>query len=293
MKRREFLSAGAAVAAALSLGIEVPKTAVAQRRQIKHSKATTTKLFKSPGMYPNGLAVAPEGLWIAQQKLSVQQAQQWGEPVPTNRDEDCWLVDWNGKLLKTVNTHSRNTSGLAYGDNCVWMGANTDPEGMYQVNVTTNAMNTRQIPLGMPGGDGGGSHGAQWHDGKLWIVANRLRGNLRVDPKTWTPEVMIPIYTTPELPRWHDITFDKDGNMWQVNGNDSKSMAEGRPGLIKYDGATGQVLELVEFEPGACDPHGLEYHDGKLISCDAGVHPGWKDLESPSSGWIFSIEIAS
>ena len=40
-----------------------------------------------------------------------------------DRDESAWLVDWNGKLLKTLNTHSRNTSGMAYGDGCVWMGA--------------------------------------------------------------------------------------------------------------------------------------------------------------------------
>ena len=291
MKRREFLSTGAAVAAALSLGIEVPKTAVAQRRQIKHSKATTTKLFKSPGMYPNGIAVAPEGLWIAQQKMSLQQLKEWGQPVPADRDEAAWLVDWNGKLLKTVNTHSRFSSGVAYGNKCVWMCANTDPFGVFRVDMNSKEISHQQIPLTMPGADGGGCHGAQWHDGKLWIVANRLRGNMRVDPETWKPEVMFPIYTTAEQLRWHDITFDQDGYMWQVSGNDSTTVSEGKPGLIKYDGQTGQVLELVEFEAGTCDPHGLEYHDGHLISCDAGYHPGWKDMESPSSGWIFRIDI--
>jgi hypothetical protein len=199
-------------------------------------------------------------------------------------------VDWNGKLLHTVTTQSRNTSGMAYGDGCVWMGANTAPEGMYQVDMNSKQVSHRQIPLGV-NGDGGGSHGAQWHNGKLWIVANRLRGLLCVDPKTWAPEQMIPIYVTPEMGRWHDMTFDADGNIWQVNGNASKSYAEGKPGLIKYDGKTGQVLELVDLVPGSCDPHGLEYHNGQLISCDAGVHPGWKDMDSPSSGWIFRIDL--
>ena len=240
-------------------------------------------------MYPNGLAVAPEGLWIAQQKLSVEQAALWKEPVPKDRDEAAWLVDWNGKLLKTVVTRSRNTSGMAYGDGCVWMGANTEPQGFFQTDMNSDTVSHRQIPLGPPD-NGGGCHGAQWHQGKLWIVANRIAGLLRVDPKTWEPEFLIPIHHTPEMPRWHDLTFDQDGAIWQVLGNNSTSFQEGRPALVKYDAATGRVLETAEFLPGSADPHGLEFHDGALISCDAGVHPGWKDLDSPLSGTIFRID---
>lgn len=256
---------------------------------IPHRKVKTTVLFKAPGLYPNGIAVAPEGLWIAQQKLSVQQAEQWNMPVPKDRDEAAWLVDWNGKLLKTVMTHSRNTSGMAYGDGCVWMGANTEPEGFFQVDMNSRQVSHHQIPLG-PVNDGGGCHGAQWHEGKLWIVANRLAALMRVNPKTWIPEFMIPIYHPPEIPRWHDMTFDKDGAIWQVLGNHSSGFQEGRPSLVKYDAATGRVLETAEFVPGAADPHGLEWHDGALISCDAGLHPGWKDHDSPTSGAIFRID---
>jgi hypothetical protein len=43
-------------------------------------------------------------------------------------------------------------------------------------------------------------------------------------------------------------------------------------------------------DPNSCDPHGLAMHEGKLISCDAGIHPGWSDNESPSAGWIFQID---
>ena len=38
----------------------------------------------------------------------------------------------------------------------------------------------RQVPLG-PADDGGGIHGALWHDGKLWVLANRLHAILRID----------------------------------------------------------------------------------------------------------------
>jgi len=211
-------------------------------------------------------------------------------PEPKDLREAAWLVDWNGKLLKTVYTNSRNTSGMAYGNGCVWMMANQEPEGVFQVDMNSKQVSHRQIPLGLPGQDGGGSHGAQWHEGKLWIVANRPRLLLRVDPKTWAPEVAIPIYAPVDKPRWHDMTFDADGNVWQVTGNDSTSYKEGRPGLVKYNGKTGAVLATYDFAAGSCDPHGLEFHNGGLVSCDAGIHPGWPNGDSPTSGWIFKIE---
>ena len=150
-------------------------------------------MFKSPGLYPNALAVmtdGPGGLWIGQQKVTAQNAQTYNLPLDPDRDEMAWLVDWNGKLLKTVTTHSRNTSGMAYGDGCVWMGANADPYGIFQVDLNSKQISHRQIPLSIDG-NGGGCHGVKWHNGKLWIAALRLGGILRVDPTTWVPEVLI------------------------------------------------------------------------------------------------------
>ena len=295
VQRRRLFSIGVGIGVGLAgRAIAQPKPMAeptpGRRREIPHRKAKTTRMFKAPGFYPNAIAVAPEGLWIGQQKLSVEQAREWNQPVPANRDEAAWLVDWNGKLLKTITTKSRNTSGMACGDGFVWMCANTEPQGVFQTDMNSALVNHRQIPLGI-GKDGGGCHGAQWHDGKLWIVANRLRSLMRVDPKTWTPEAMIPIHTTPELPRWHDMTFDGEGYIWQVIGNNSQSFAAGKPGLVKYDPHSGEVLLTAEFVSGSCDPHGLEFHNGALISCDAGLHPGWKDMDSPHSGYIFKIDL--
>ena len=208
----------------------------------------------------------------------------------TDPDEAAWLVDWNGKLLKTVLTHSRNTSGMAYGDGCIWMGANAEPFGIFQVDMNARQLSHRQIPLS-PDGRGGGTHGVKWHDGKLWIAALRLGGILRVDPKTWIPEVLIRV-SSPERPRLHDVAFDNEGHIWVVTGNNSARYEESKAGLNKYDGKTGALLMTVEFAPGSCDPHGLVWHDGRLISCDAGIHPGWKGNESPHTGYIFSIDIA-
>jgi len=299
VKRRQLLGMTLATASSVAFAAisaraqsKKPVTYGPQRPDIPHGMVKTTKLFQSPPGFANALAIAPEGLWIGQQKLSGRAAQQYHLPDPPDLHEAAWLVDWNGKLLKTVMTNSRNTSGMAYGNGCVWMMANQEPEGVFQVDMNSKEVSHRQIPLGLPGQDGGGSHGAQWHNGKLWIVANRPRLLLRVDPKRWTPEAAIPIYAPADKPRWHDMTFDAEGNMWQVTGNDSKSYKEGRPGLVKYDGKTGAVMATYDFVPGSCDPHGLEFHNGTLISCDAGIHPGWPNYDSPTHGWIFKIEMA-
>ena len=117
MNRREFLSAAGTIG--VGLGVSRRSKALAQspanrsKGAVPHRQVKTTRLFKAPALYPNGLAIAPEGLWIAQQKISAAQAALWHEPVPSDRTEAAWLVDWQGKLLKTVMTASRNTSGMA------------------------------------------------------------------------------------------------------------------------------------------------------------------------------------
>jgi hypothetical protein len=263
-----------------------------KNKPVPHRKVTTRRLFKVPDAYPNGLAVVPGGVWVAEQK-----AQGYGDSGKHVK-EAAWLFDWSGRKLKTVLTDSSNTSGLAFGNGHVWMGANGGPEGIYEVDMNGHTVSHRQIPLGPPG-NGGGCHGLMWRGGKLWIVANRLRGILRVDPVTWTPEFMIRITTD----RWHAIAWDDShpgGAIWMVTGSsdvDRYVMQNGKlhhtttSGLVKYDATTGNVLETAEFMDGTADPHGLAMKDGKLISCDAGVGPpGFEGTGSPNAGYVFEID---
>ena len=292
MTKREFLTtatAGLAFARTALSAAQAPAVRTGSKTGTKRM-AKTTKLFRTPGGFPNALAATPEGLWIGEQKLSGPAAVSYKLPEPKDLVEHAWLVDWKGKVLKTVKTNSRNTSGMAVGGGYVWMIANAPPEGVFQVDMNSKEISHRQIPLGPPT-DGGGSHGGQWHENKLWISSLRLRGNLRVDPKTWTPELMLPFYQSPGRTRYHDITFDKEGTIWQVIGNDCSRYADFKPALVRQDAATGKMLEVVEFMPGSCDPHGLAYHDGKFYGCDAGIHPGWANYDSPTNGWIFQIDI--
>src|SRR5580700_1278717 len=114
MTKREFLAAGIA---GLTLGkansqplnqqgSSAPRveSAPPPNRTVPNRTVKTTKLFKSPPGYPNGIAVTPEGLWIAEQKMAGSQAVQYHVPEPKTLTEECWLVNWDGKVLKTITT---------------------------------------------------------------------------------------------------------------------------------------------------------------------------------------------
>lgn len=265
--RRNFIGAGVGMglAAGLSLAQQAPSGSGGRGNApaIPNRKGKITKLFKTPEGYPNGIALAPNGWWIAEQK-----------------SDNAVLVDWDGKLLKTVKTESKNTSGIGFGGGYIWMGANREPEGIFQTDLNSKTVTHRQIPLG--GKDGGGCHGVQYHEGKVWIAALRLRGILRVDANTWEPEFLIPY----SAPRAHGIAWD-NGAIWLVTGN-----AAGKAGLIKYDAATGRPLETVEFDELYPDPHGLAVKDGVMYTCDAGIHPGWEDDISTAHGYVCRIDLA-
>ena len=269
-----------------------PPPAAPPPKALPNRMARTTKLFKAPGFYPNGLALAPEGIWVAQQFLTDEVSRQVGISRPPGK-ESIWLMDWNGKLLNTVTSNAINTSGLACGGGSLWPMSNTfdASTGVHQVNLATGKeVAQRQIPSS-PGNKSGGIHGAQWHEGKLWIVNNRMHSIVCVNPTSWIIETQFPIAAPMGLTRYHDITFDRDGSMLQVIANESTSHTNSVAALVRYDVRTGEPIETLTLVPGSCDPHGLENHNGTLVACDAGFHPGWKNFDSPSGGWVFSIDV--
>jgi hypothetical protein len=261
LQRRTFLGTlGSSLLGVRIAGGQTAQSSDAPRIPVR--KVKTTPLFKSPEGYPNAIATSPDGLWIGEQKT-----------------DTAHLVDWKGKVLKSVRTESKNTSGMAFGGGFLWMGANAAPQGIFQTDLDSRTLSHRQIPLG-PRENGGGCHGVEFVDGKLWIAALRLRGILRVDAKTWEPELLIPY----NVPRAHGVATDKSA-IWMVTGTERGA------GLIKYDIETGRTLETAEFAETDCDPHGLAWHDGVLYSCDAGIHPGWPENKSPTHGYIFRIDL--
>ena len=88
--------------------------------QPKIRKAKTSTLFKSPEGYPNA---------IRRRKRACGSA--------SRRPINARLVDWNGKLLKTVKTESKNTSGMGVGGGFIWMAANAGAEGIFQTDMNS------------------------------------------------------------------------------------------------------------------------------------------------------------
>lgn len=226
---------------------------------------------------------------MAEQKRSGSRAKADGLPELRLLSEAAWLADWTGKVRQTVTTPSRTTNGLAFGNDHRWVVANAPPNGVFEVDRQSRLVSHRQIPLG-PAGDGGGSHGAQWGKGKLWIAALWLRAYVRVDAATWAPEFVIPFYLSPERNGYQDITVEGD-TVWQMVGNDCRRYGDFGPAQVRYELATGRVAEVVEFLSASCDPHGQALWDGRLIRCDAGIHPGWPNRDSPTAGWVFQIDL--
>ena len=289
MDKRAFLRAGLGVGLGLGLGRMASAQVTDQERKdrdaariaretrpaasVPHRRVRTTDMFLSPEGYPNAIDAQPEGLWVAEQLTA--------EGVGVSND--AYLVDWKGKVLRKVRTESKNTSGMAFGGGHLWMGANAAPNGIFETDLNGRTVSHRQIPLG-PADNGGGCHGVSYAGGKLYITALRMRGILKVDAKNWTPELFIPC----QAPRLHGLAVNGDA-IWIVTG-DSNTDPNFKPGLAKYELATGRLLETAEFVPGSADPHGLTFKDGVMYGCDAGIHPGWPDRASKSSGKIFRVE---
>lgn len=257
MERRSFLSlALAAGAVSLKAAKDVPTRA-----------AKVVKLFKSPDGNPNALETTPEGLWI-------------GEQV-TDR---AHLVDWNGKLIRSVETESSNTSGIAYGGGYLWMGANGKAIGR-PPRPTDEAIGaivkvdpaTGKTVARYPAPGGGGVHGLEFAEGKLWITSLKIGKLTKVDPKDFRVVHQIPV----QLGRAHGLAWDPPG-IWCMFSNDRL--------IQKLDPSDGTVLEVITLTKDDPDPHGMCMYQGKLYYCDAGIAPGAVATESPSSGYVCRVD---
>jgi streptogramin lyase len=254
MNRRHFLAAVSAAAWAADAPVR---------------KAKVVKLFKSPDGNPNALEATAEGLWIGEQC--------------TDR---AHLVDWKtGKVKASVETESSNTSGIAYGAGSLWMAANgkaigraprptdSDTGAVVRVDPKTGKTLARH-PI--PGG--GGVHGLEFAEGKLWITSLRIKKLSQVDPESFQLVHQIPV----TLDRAHGLAWDPPA-IWCMFSNERV--------IHKLDAKTGAILEKVTLTAEDPDPHGMCIWRGSLYYCDAGIAPGAKPTGSPSAGYVCRIDL--
>lgn len=255
LDRREFLAA--LIAAPLAVN------AVSTR------KAKVVKLFKSPDGHPNGLETSTEGLWIGEQT--------------TDR---AHLVDWHGKLIRTVQTESSNTSGIAFGGGFLWMAANGGAIGRPskptdastgQVLKVDPASGKTLARYPIPGG-GGGVHGLEYADGMLWMATHGFTRLGQVNPKTFELIHSIPV----TLGRSHGLAWDQ-GAIWCMFSNDRL--------IQELDCKDGRILKQIPLSNDDPDPHGMCLYQEHLYYCDAGIGPGGVDNKSAGAGYVCRIDL--
>lgn len=229
--------------------------------------AKVTKLFRSPDGHPNGLETVADGFWI-------------GEQV-TDR---AHLVDWNGKLLHSVETESSNTSGIAFGDGALWMAANGRAVGRppRPADATTGEIvkadpNTGKTLARYPVPGGGGVHGLEFAEGTLWVTSLKLRMLSQVDPKDFRVLHQIPVH----LERAHGLAWDPPG-IWCMHSTDRV--------IHKLDAGDGHIIEQITLSKSDPDPHGMCMYRGHLYYCDAGIAPGGGSNNSQSAGYVCRID---
>lgn len=257
MRRRTFL-------AGFSLAAQCAFSSIPER------KAKVIKLFKSPDGHPNGLESTKEGLWIGEQT-----------------SDRAHLVTWSGKLIRSVETECANTSGIAVGGGYLWMASNgkaigrparsTDsPTGqVIQADLKTGATIKRHV---VPGG--GGVHGLEFAEGKLWITSLSLKKLTLVDTTDFKIIRQIPVM----LDRAHGLAFVREkgkARIWCMHSTEMQ--------IHKLDAETGELLEKIILSKSDPDPHGMCMHRGHLYYCDAGIAPGGVASHSPSAGYIAKI----
>ena len=253
MKRRDFVF-GAAAAPAFAADIPV-------------HKAIVKPLFKSPDKHPNGLETVREGFWIGEQT-----------------SDRAHLVTISGKLIRSVNTESSNTSGIAFGGGHLWMAANgkaigrpAKPTDSYTGAIIkvdpANGKTVARYPV--PGG--GGVHGLEFAEGTLWITSLKLQKLSQVNPKTFELIHQIPV----KLGRAHGLAWDNDA-IWCMHSTERE--------IHKLNPDDGTLLEKILIGKDDPDPHGMSMYRGHLYYCDAGISPDGKDNESRWAGWVCRID---
>ena len=223
------------------------------------------KLFRSPYSVPNGLQVTDEGVWIADQ-ITDRVAL-----VELTESSDYGVT----KLIRDVPTESSNTSGLAYGDDALWLAANGSGSMWRQVRHTDanegeilkvdpqtgQTLQRHKIP------DGGGTHGLEYdhyENGYIWVETLKDKVLHKVRISDWSVQHTIPL----PYERAHGVVRFEDG-IWVVHTSDRL--------IVKLDLEDGSELNQIHVPAEYPEPHGLSISGNDLLYCDA------------TSGWVVRI----
>ena len=219
--------------------------------------------FKPPCSMPNGLQCINNEIFIMDQLT-----------------DNVFVINQKGNIIRTINTITENGSGITIGGGFLWTASNgrtkareyrstdTHISWIYKLDLDSGEMIDR-----IPTPDGGGIHGIEWDDGKIWITAFNPKALILVDANNFKEIKKIPI--NQEVA--HGLARVEDG-IWCADRRAKE--------IIKYDVDNGNELEKIKFPKDGPDPHGLSIDNkGTLWYCDA-VHPPPTTRDFPEIGTI-------
>ena len=139
--------------------------------------------FKPPCAMPNGLQCIDNEIFIMDQLT-----------------DNVFVIDQKGKIIRVINTITENGSGITIGGGFLWTASNgrtkareyrstdTHISWIYKLDLDSGEMIDR-----FPTPDGGGIHGIEWDDGKIWITAFNPKALILVDANNFKEIKKIPI----------------------------------------------------------------------------------------------------
>ena len=168
----------------------------------------------------------------------------------------------DGKLLRSFDTEGENLSGIAYGDDSLWLASNSSP--LHRDRKPTDTGISRIIradpetgrtldEFPIPGG--GGAHGIEWIPHGIWMTTLRWQTLTLVDLQSHDEKRPIPVPET----RAHGLAADGRA-IWCVHTSARI--------IVKLDAETGGELDRITVPAEEFEPHGLTLVDGRLWSCD-------------------------
>ena len=208
---------------------------------------TAQKVFTAPGGgHPNGLQATADGLWILDQG-----------------DNKAYLVDYDGKLKRELQTESDRGSGIGFDGKNLWIASTynrktleVDPKTGKTIRAFDTPGSGRVKLSKNPNQPETGAHGIEFRNGKMWIAVPPAVKIYRIDPKTHTVEHEIP--APGERP--HGISFHGDA-LWCTESN---HMA-----FYKLDPNTGSWTEKLQLAADDATPHGMSIWKDDLWYSDA------------------------
>ena len=194
------------------------------------------RVFQAPGPHPNGLQATPAGLWVLDQE--------------TNQ---VHLVDYDGRVLRTLATASDRGSGITDDGHALWVASTYSCE-LLRIDRASGATLARYPS---PGAATTGSHGLEWRDGKLWVATPPSATVYQLDPANGC--AVLNSFPAPGN-RPHGIGWRGD-ELWVVETN--------HRAVYCFDPATGRARFKLALPDAAPEPHGMTVRGDELWYCDA------------------------